>query len=221
MKHVVKKIGIEKASIKEACLFTRAKVGPHLGLVLDSGKANSILIGITHADALNKEINTIDCEFSSLINKPEVFNNIMLKKVKESRAVLTIVNNETLNYKNPKLLEKLKYSTGLSHYPEQNYLKSKILFRNKIQYLSDEYNSKDPCILYQTKNKTEIVSIKNEERLIELVGINSYNNYFKPILDLSLILTEKKLPLADILIDKMNSDGIEGLMKILNKLSSS
>lgn len=214
MKNIAKKIGLEKTNVKTACLFKRAKVGPHLGLILDRGKANTILIGITHAKALNTNINTIDCEFSSIIDKVSPHHNDI--KYAESRALLTIVNNETLTYKNPILLSNLKYSTGLTHYPEQEKLKSTILFRSKIIFLSDKYNSKDPSILYQTRTKTEIVSLKNEERIIELVGLKSYDEYFKPLIDLDL--GENRSSIADILLKKIDNDGVEGLMKILKDI---
>lgn len=214
MRNIVKKTGLEKISIKENCLFTRKKIGPHAGLVLHKGKANSIIIGLTHAEKIDNKINTIDCDFielsSKLINKEE---NIEKTNLKQTRAILTIVCNNTLKYKNNNVLDKIISSAGLENYSSQEKLKTKILFHNKIIMLSDKYNSKDASILYQTKTKTEVVSIKNKERIVELIGMQTYEEYFQPLIDLDLGQQRSSIP--DIIAEKIEKDGLEGLFKIL------
>lgn len=222
MKNIVKKVGIEKASVKDLALFTRDKVGTHLGMILDKGKQNSIIVAITHSKSIGSEIKTFDCEFSSIEHQkptPEIMNNLenVIKRV-ESRAFLTIVHNDTLKYKNQKILTKLVHKTGTLHDYEKELLKRKILFKNKIVYLSNEYNSEETHILYQTKTKTEAISIKNDTRIIELIGKEAYNENFKSLIDLPEEIGSNRMPISEILREKIEDEGIEGLMRIINKL---
>lgn len=217
MKTISKKIGLEKQNIKNLSLFTRAKIGTHLGMLLDEGKDNSVIIGITHSDILPEGIKTVGCEFSSLAQINPYHSDTIKKN--ESRAVLTIVNNKTLQFKNQKILSKLIYQTGLINHHEQEKLKTKILLKNKITYLSNTYRSEDTHILYQTKTKTEAVSLNNRDRLIELIGVDMYDRQFAPLVNLYSEIGEQKIPIADILKDKIGKEGIEGVMKILDKIT--
>jgi hypothetical protein len=217
MKHISKKLGLEKVKIKGLSLYTRAKVGTHIGMVLDEGKDNSIILGITHANSLSDDIKTISCDFSSLA-EPNL-NNEVLKYKNDSRAILTIVDKKTMLYKDQKVLGRLAYKTGLIHSIEQERLREKILLQNKITYLSNVYNSKDTYILYQTKTKTEAISLNNNKRLIELVGIEVYEKHFRPLHELGESLGEKRLSIAEILQEKISKEGIEGLIKIIEKIT--
>lgn len=222
MKTLSKKIGLENQYVKNTFIYTRAKVGTHLGLLLEEGKENSIIIGITHAKSIGNNIQTVGCEFDSLCTSSgiSIDNSKVLKTAKESRAILTIVDNKTMQYKNQKILNHLKYSTGLSNKFEQEKLKEKILLENKITFLSNEYNSEKTYILYQTKTKTEAIDIKNEVKIRNLIGDKMYSNHIAPMLDLVEKLGEEKLGIAHILKNEINNQGISGLFKIIQKITS-
>jgi hypothetical protein len=184
MKTLIKKTLSEPSITPKLTLFTRAKVGTHLGIVLDEGKANSLIIGITHAKTLQTGIPTIDCDFCSLIkikkpleelSKPEIFEKV---KKTESRAILTIVDNNTMQPKNQKQLYKLMASTGLIQKNEQDLLITKILLNEKFNYLANKFDNQKNYILYQTKNKAELVSIEDSERLTALLGLKLYEKHF-------------------------------------------
>ena len=220
MKTISKKIGFETQNIKNLCLYTRSGVGTHIGMVLEHGKENSVIIGVTHARTLSNNIHTIDCDFSSLsINNSLVDNFNKTFKKSESRAILTIVNNKTMEYKNQKILNYLQYKTGLINFKEQEYLKEKILLTNKITYLSNTYNSKDTHILYQTKTKTEAISITDNKRIINLIGYEIYEKHFKSLSDLPDILGEQRLSISDILKKKIDTEGIGAIVTLINKIT--
>lgn len=216
MKNFARKIGSETCKIENIALFTRNDVGTHLGMILDKGKLNSIIIGITHSKTLPHNFKTVSCEFNSLVEKKDMEYVDKIRK-SESKAILTIVDNRTMSYKNHRILQNLKYKTGLLNQREQENLKEGVLLKNKLTHLSNEYNNLDSHILYQTKSKTEAISINNEGRLIELIGKNAYDIHIKSLLELSSTIGDKRLSIVDILKDRVDRDGVGKVLEILNK----
>lgn len=219
MKTISKKIGFEISPIKKLCLYSRAGVGSHLGMILEEGKQNSVIIGITHSKFLPIDLKTHPCNFSALTtyDKGEKLDQLIRKK--ESNAILTIIDNKTMNYKNHKILHNLIHRTGLINKYEQENLKKQILTKNKISHLANEYNSEKTHILYQTKTKTEAIDINDKKRIIELVGLEIYDKNFKPLIELPMELGSQKLPIANILNEKSEKSGIEAICKILDNIS--
>jgi hypothetical protein len=217
MSRIIKKIESEKIATKGLALYTRNNVGTHIGIKLGEGKQNSIIIGITHSDSLPLNFKTMNCEFTSLQLQNNNFNTNLKLINKESKAIFSIVDNKTLQLKNQKWLYKLQYTTGLTHKNEQEMLKEKILLYNKITYLSNSYNEKDYHILYQTKTKTEAISINNKERLVGLVGLQLYNEHIDPLVTLAKNLSFNDLNIANIMKNLAERNGVNNLISIINK----
>jgi hypothetical protein len=153
---------------------------------------------------------TYGCDFKEICevteNMPEIEENFVKE---ESRAILTIVDNKTIEYKNQKILSVLRYKTGLMHEKEREELKEKVLLKGKQTYLENTLKSQETHILYQTKKKIEGIPLSDKKRLVELVGHESYDEYFGGLEGISY---------ADVLRSKMNCEGIEGLKNFLDKI---
>ena len=113
MKSILKKVGNVKFSANGVRLFTQAGKGNHVGIIIDEGKVNSLIIGVTHSKILPKRVKTFGCQFSGLLDNTRTWSELNFKS--ESRATLSIVDNRTTRYTNKKFLNKLQQSTGLVH----------------------------------------------------------------------------------------------------------
>ena len=216
MKYFAKKVGLENSAVQGPEIFKRAGVGIHMVLPLEKVKSNSVVLSITHSQILQKSIKTVNCDFSALSTYIEDKIYPILKK-DESMALLTIVSNNTF-VKSWKKLCDLKYRTGLINTNEREILKVKLLLKAKLTYISNRYSSKETYILYQTKYKTELVALSNKERLVELIGLEVYERCFDPLIKLGDSIGESKAPIADILKNKIDKDGIGSVMEILKKI---
>lgn len=197
-------------------IFYRTSVGNHLSLPLHQGKSNSVVVAITHSKLVGNAVKTIQCDFSAISKEftTNISNKLFLKEV-ESRSLLMIVSNNTLNVQNTKQLNKLIYKTGLHHSNEQQRLVNKILTEKKLTYISNFYNQKDTHILYQTKYKNELISIDDSKRLIQLVGHEVYDEFFFPLIDLSSITNDNPGTIANILMNKADKEGLVGVLNII------
>lgn len=200
-------------------IFHRSGAGRHLGLPLHHGKSNSVIVAITHSDVIHKNIKTIPCDFSSVSQQFPSVSKELLKKA-ESRSILTIVDNDTFVHKTSKQLNTLIYKTGLGHTKEQKQLINKVLTEKKLTYIANTYSNTDTHILYQTKNKNELISINNSKRLIQLVGYNVYYEFFQPLTDMSSVTDTNSGVIANILIEKVNKEGLDGVLQIINNFNT-
>jgi len=200
-------------------LYISNKV-PHSYIETYSTDERSCGLAITHSKTLKDGIKTVSCDFSSISNPNPLSNaaDSPYSSNDESMAILTIVSNDTF-LKSWRKLGDLRYRTGLINSVDRDKLQSKIMLRQKLTYISNRYSSEDTHILYQTKSKTELVSLNNRDRLIELVGIDTYNKCFEPLVTLVDDFGETRAPIADILKNKIDKEGISGVVEILKKLS--
>ena len=84
--------------------------------------------------------------------------------------------------------------------------------------ISNKYQENDSCILYQTIKKTELVSYNNSSRLIELLGKETYVNHLKELTSMITKIEFEKRTIVDILKNKIENEGIGGLIRIINKI---
>lgn len=167
-------------------------------------------ISITHGQKISynkitvdsiKFPNTASWEIINSEEKKNVIENV--KQLKLSRAFYTFITQDAIKSesKNKQLLPNVIYSTGTEKEIDNEELNNRIVLATRCDSIIKLAKEKKFNFLLQSYNKTEIITMENNNESIELIknkiGTENYQEFILPIIQDYDLLVENNFDYLD------------------------